>query len=178
MKMFEPPQRPRRKRAFMDYVMAAIFALVLGGLGIMLLVVGTRELLIQRSVMANAVEVEAVVLSANVTASTSLDTDQRLLRDNSTKSYVPEVRFAYTVGGVRYESDLLYPTVIVTGYPSRESALAEIQEYTQGTKVRAYADAANPQRGFLRFENSANPKWFIVAGVLTLLFLAILWRVL
>jgi len=176
VKMFESPQRPRRKRAFMDYVMAAIFALALGGLGIMLLVVGTRELLIQRSVMANAVEVEAVVLSANVTTSTSPDTDQRLLRDNSTKSYVPEVRFAYTVGGVRYESDLLYPTVIVTGYASRESALAEIQEYTQGAKVRAYADAANPQRGFLRFESSVNPQWFIVAGVLTLVFLAILWR--
>lgn len=176
MKMFEEPKRPRRKRAFMDYVMAAVFALVFGGLGIMLIVVGTRELFIQRDVMAKAVEVEAVVLSANVTTSTSIDSDQRLLRDNSTKSYVPEVRFAYTLGGVRYESDLLYPTVIVNGYASRESALAEIQEYTQGAKVRAYADASNPQRGFLRFQHSTNPQWFIVAGVLTLVFLAIIWR--
>ena len=101
---------------------------------------------------------------------------KRLLRDNSTKSYVPEVRFAYTLGGVRYESDQLYPTVIVTGYASRESALAEIQEYTQGAKVRAYADASNPQRGFLRLTNSTNPQWFIVAGVLALVFLAIIWR--
>lgn len=179
MKLFEEPQRPRsprRKRTFMDYVMLALFALMLGGLGIMLLVVGTRELFNQRRVLANAVEVEAVVLSASVTTSTSMDTDQRLLRDNSTKSYVPEVRFAYTLGGVRYESDLLFPTVIVTGYASRESALAEIQDYTPGAKVRAYADATNPQRGFLRLESSVNPQWFIVAGVLTLVFLAILWR--
>lgn len=172
----EPPRRKKRKRAFMDYVMLGIFVLVFGGLGIMLITVGTRELFIQKRVLANAVEVEAEVLSAGVTESKSLDTDQRLLRDNSTKSYVPQVRFAYTLGGVRYESDLLYPTVIVTGYASRESALEEIREYTAGARVRAYADVAEPQRGFLRLTNSANPQWFIVAGVLALVFLAILWR--
>ncbi|MBX3380766.1 MAG: DUF3592 domain-containing protein [Phycisphaeraceae bacterium] len=176
MKAFEQSQRLRRKRTFMDYVMLAIFVLAFGGLGITLIAVGTRELFIQKRVMANAVEVEAVVLSATVKESTSPDTDRRLLRDNSTKSYVPEVRFAYTMGGVRYESDLLYPTVIVNGYASRERALEEIGEYTPGAKVRAYADASVPQRGFLRFENSANPKWFIVVGVLTLIFLAILSR--
>lgn len=176
MKPFEEPRRPRRKRTFMDYVMLGIFVLVFGGLGTTLIVVGAREMFIQQRVMANAVEVEAVVLSANVIESRSPDMDRRLLRDDSTKSYVPEVRFAYTVGGVRYESDLLYPTVIVTGYASRESAMEEIREYTSGAKVRAYADTAEPQRGFLRPTNSANPQWFIVAGVLTLAFLAILWR--
>lgn len=156
--------------------MLAIFVLMFGGLGIMLIAVGTRELFMQRRVMANAVQVEAVVLSANVLESTSPDKDRRPLRDNGMKSYVPEVRFAYTIGGVRYESDMLYPTVIVTGFASRERAHEEIAEYTSGAKVRAYADASSPQRGFLRLESSANPKWFIVAGVLTLIFLAIISR--
>lgn len=176
MKAFELPKPARRKRSFMDYVMLVLFVLVFGGLGIMLITVGTREFFIQKRVMANAVEVDAEILSATVTQSTSPDMDRRLLRDNSTTSYSPEVRFAYMLNGVRYESDMLYPTVIVTGFASRERALEEIKDYTSGAKVRAYADASSPQRGFLRFESSANPKWFIIAGVLTLIFLAILSR--
>ncbi|MBS0192141.1 MAG: DUF3592 domain-containing protein [Phycisphaerales bacterium] len=160
----------------MDTVMLVIFVLVFGGLGVMLIAVGAREFFLQRRLMASAVEVDAEVLSAEVRHTTSADTDRRLLRDNSTTSYVPEVRFAYTVGGVRYESDQLYPTVIVSGYASRESALEEIRGYAPGAKVRAYADAATPQRGFLRFRSSANPVWYIVAGVLTLGVLAVISR--
>lgn len=169
-------RRRERKRSIMDYVMLGIFVLMFGGLGIMLIVVGTRELFIQRRVMAGAVAVDAVILSAEVKTSTSSNTDRRLLRDNSTTSHTPEVRFEYTLNGVRYESDMLYPTVIVTGYASRESAADEIREYTPGVKVKAYADASFPERGFLRLESSSNPKWFIVAGVLSLVFLAVISR--
>jgi hypothetical protein len=160
----------------MDYVMLVLFVLIFGGLGIMLITVGTREFFIQKRVMANAVEVDAEILSATVTQSTSPDMDRRLLRDNSTTSYSPEVRFAYTLNGVRYESGMLYPTVIGTGFASRESAQAEIQAYEKGAKVKAYADASSPERGFLRFEGSANPAWFIVGGILTLVFLAVISR--
>ncbi len=151
-----------------DYIMLGIFTLLFGGLGIMLLVVGTREFFIQRHVLATAVPVEAIILSAGVKTSTSSDTDTRLLRDNSTTTHHPEVRFAYTFRGVRYESDMLYPSVIVRSFASRESAAEEIREYVPGSTVKAYADASLPQRGFLRLEWSSNPTWFIIAGVLTL----------
>jgi len=99
--------RRERKRTLGDFIMLGIFALMFGGLGVMLLVVGTREFFIQRRIMATAVPVEATVLSSQVVSSRSADTDTRPLRDNSTTSHRPEVRFAYTFGGVRYESDLL-----------------------------------------------------------------------
>jgi hypothetical protein len=169
-------RRRERKRTVMDNVMLAIFVLMFGGLGVMLIGVGVREWVIQRRVMATAVGVDAVILSAEVKSSRSADTDQRLLRDNSTTSHTPEVRFEYVLNGVRYESDMLYPTVIVRGYASRESAAEEIREYTPGAKVKAYSDASFPERGFLRLESSSNPKWFIVAGVLSLIFLAVISR--
>ncbi|MFN9977622.1 MAG: hypothetical protein ACK58T_47725, partial [Phycisphaerae bacterium] len=96
-------RRRERKRTVMDNVMLAIFVLMFGGLGVMLIGVGVREWFIQRRVMATAVGVDAVILSAEVKSSRSADTDQRLLRDNSTTSHTPEVRFEYVLNGVRYE---------------------------------------------------------------------------
>jgi len=169
-------RRRERKRTVTDYIMLGIFVLMFGGLGTMLLYVGTREFFLQRRVLATAVPVEAVILSADVRTTKSNDTDTRLLRDNSTTSHHPEVRFAYTFRGVRYESDMIYPTVIVRAYASRESAAEDLREYLPGSVVKAYADATLPQRGFLRLERSSNPTWFIVAGILTLAFLAIIAR--
>lgn len=169
-------RRRERKRTVTDYIMLGIFVLMFGGLGTMLLYVGTREFFIQRRVLATAVPVEAIILSADVRTSKSNDTDTRLLRDNSTTTHLPEVRFAYTFRGVRYESDMLYPTVIVRSYASRESAAEDIREYVPGAIVKAYADSSLPQRGFLRLERSSNPTWFIIAGFLTLGFLAIISR--
>lgn len=165
-------RRKERKRTVTDYIMLGIFVLMFGGIGSMLLYVGTREYFLQRRVLATAVPVEAVILSADVRTTKSSDTDTRLLRDNSTTSHHPEVRFAYTFRGVRYESDMIYPTIIVRAYASRESAAEDIREYVPGAVVKAYADATLPQRGFLRLERSSNPTWFIVAGFLTLGFLA------
>ncbi len=160
----------------MDKVMLVLFVVMFGGLGVMLLVVGVKELVLQRRIVASAVPVEAVILSAEVVSSTSRDSDYRLLRDNSTTSHRPEVRFAYAVDGVRYESDLLYPTVILQGYASRESAAEEIREYVAGAAVRAFVDPSIPQRGFLRLKSTSNPVWFMVAGLLTLVFLAVVSR--
>ena len=161
-----------------DYIMLGIFTLMFGGLGIMLLVVGAREFFVQRQVLATAVPVEAIILSAEVKTSRSSDTDTRLLRDNSTTTHHPEVRFAYTFRGVRYESDMLYPTVIVRSFASHESAADDIREYVPGGTVKAYADASLPQRGFLRLERSSSPTWFIIAGFITLGFYAIIVKLL
>ncbi|MCX5689030.1 MAG: DUF3592 domain-containing protein [Planctomycetota bacterium] len=160
----------------MDWIMLAIFVVMLGGLGIMLITVGTREFLLQRRLMAAAVAVEATILECQVTTSTSTDSDSRLLRSNSTTSYAATVRFAYTFRDVRYESDLLYPTAIQQGYASHEAAQAELRDLSPGSTVQAFADASMPERGFLRLESSTNPAWFIIAGILTLLFLLVLSR--
>ncbi len=159
-----------------DWVMLGIFTLMLGGLGVMLIVVGGREFFSQRRIFATAVSVEATILSATVTTSRSSDTDTRPFRDNSTTSHTPEVRFSYTFGGVRYESDMLYPTIIQRGYASKDAAAAEIAAYQPGATTCAYADASAPHRGFLRLEKSSGPVWFIVAGCLTFGLLAVVYR--
>ncbi len=159
-----------------DYIMLGVFTLMLGGLGVMLIVVGCREFVAQKRVMAMAVPVEATILSVRVVSSRSIDSDTRLLRDNSTTSHTPEVRFAYTLGGVRYESDQLRPTVIQRGYASAEAAAAEVAEYKVGSQTKAYADASMPERGFLRLHSSSGPVWFIVAGCLSFGLLAVVFR--
>ncbi len=168
--------RTKRSRTVGDLFMLGVFTLMFGGLGIMLVFVGTRELFVQRRIIATAVPVEATVLSTKVISSRSMDTDRRTLRDNSTTSYLPEVRFAYTFGGVRYESDLLYPTVIHFAYASAEAAEAEIAEYQAGAVTKAFADASRPERGFLRFRESRAPIWFIVAGSMSLVLLGVVFR--
>jgi hypothetical protein len=116
------------------------------------------------------------VLSAEVRTSRSSDTDSRPLRDNSTTTHAPEVRFGYTYDGVEYQSDQLYPSVIVRGYASRESAMEEIAEYTVGSDVRVFVDPAAPERGFLRASAGVGPIGFVVAGAVTLALLAVLLR--
>jgi hypothetical protein len=168
---------PKNKvRTMADQVMRAIFVLMLGGLGVMLIVVGAREFFAQRHALMHAEPIEATIISTRVVTSKSMDTDQRLLRDNSTTSHTPEVRFIYVLDGTRYESDQLDATVIVHAYASADEAAREIAPYTPGQRVRAYVDRTEPQRAFLRLEHSSGPVWFIVAGCLTFGLLAILWR--
>lgn len=159
-----------------DYFMLAIFSLMFGGLGLMLMYVGGREFFIQRRIFATAEPVEATILSTRVVSSKSSDTDNRTLRDNSTTSHIPQVRFSYTFRGVKYESDLLYPTVIQRGYASAEVAEAEMAAFTPGATVQAFTDSSLPQRGFLRLEKSNNPVWFMVAGGLSFALLAAIYR--
>ncbi len=168
--------RNKRSRTVGDMFMLGIFTLMFGGLGVMLIFVGTRELFVQRRITSTAVPIEATVLSTKVISSRSMDTDSRTLRDNSTTSHLPEVRFAYTFGGVRYESDLLYPTVIHHAYASAEEAAATIAEYKPGATTSAFADASHPERGFLRMRKSCGPVWFIVAGCLSFAFLGVVIR--
>ncbi|MBL0869681.1 MAG: DUF3592 domain-containing protein [Phycisphaerales bacterium] len=156
--------------------MLVVFVVFLGGLGVMLIVVGVREHVLQKRVVSNAVPVDAVILSVEVKSSRSYDSDHRPLRDNSTTSHTPEVRFEYMVDGKRYESDMIYPTVIVTGYASKESATEEVREFVAGSSVRAYVNPELPERAFLRMQTSSNPVWFVVGGVLTFVLLAVLIR--
>lgn len=169
-------QRKKKNRSMTDLIMLAFFAILLGGLGIMLITVGLREVVLQRQFLANAVPVEATILSTKITSSRSMDTDSRMLHDNSTTSHSPEVRFEYTFRGERFESDLIYPTIIGQGFASEEDAAAEIAEYKVGATTKASADASNPERACLRMEKSNAPMWFIIAGCLSFALLALIHR--
>ena len=138
---------------------------VVGGFGLVMLYVGLTELVAQRRALTSAVPVEAEIVWSDVKESRSRDSDQRLLRDNSTVSYTPEVKFKYTLAGMTYVSDMLRPTVIVQGFASRESAAAEIAAFPMGAKVSAWVDPAAPERGFLVKEGFAGPMVFTVLGL-------------
>ena len=146
--------------------MVQIITFVLfGGLGLMLLVVGTTQLWQQRRNMKHARSVLATIEHSAVVSHTSADTDGELLRSNSTTSHTPEVRFRYLVGGRTYRSERLYPSVIGRGYASVEAAQAELAPYPVDAQVQAWVNPAHPEQGFLRAEAGQGPLVFLVLGV-------------
>lgn len=147
-------------------MLQAVVYAVIAGFGLVMLYVGLGEAVAQRRALRAAVPVEATVISAGVRESRSSDTDQRPLRDNSTVTYLPEVKFRYALGGKAYESDLLRPTVIVQGSASREAAAEEVRAFVPGEPATAWVDPAAPERAFLIREWSVGPVVFIVLGVL------------
>jgi hypothetical protein len=148
----------------MDIVMRIIFLLMFGGLGVMLVVVGIREMFRQHEMLLWSTPVQATVLAADVVSRKSSDTDNRPLRDNSTTSHSPEVRFAYRHEGKDYESSLLYPTVIERGYADRASAQAELDGLVVGRQVQAFVNPARPEHACLRLEHTHRPLIFIIVG--------------
>lgn len=152
----------------MDLFMKGLLVIVFAGLAVMLLVVGVRELVAQRRLLQDVHAVEVVMLESRVDASETADTDTRLLRDNSTVSYTPHVRFAYDVGGVAYESELLRPTVIARGYASQEAAQEEIRAFPAGACVTAFVNPSMPDKAFLIAEASVAPAVFVIAGLASL----------
>jgi hypothetical protein len=147
-------------------VLQAVVYTIIAGFGLVMLYVGLGEAVAQRRALRSAVPVEATVVSSGVRESRSSDTDHRPLRDNSTSSFLPEVKFRYAVGGKAYESDLLRPTVIVRGYASREGAAEAVRPFAVGSAVTAWVDPAAPERAFLIRESSVGPVVFIILGLL------------
>jgi hypothetical protein len=143
-----------------------IALIIFGGGGLVLLYVGITQFFLQRRLLANAVTIEAQITKSEVHKSVSADTDSRLLRDNSTVSYRPDVRFRYSFHGAEYESDLLRPTIIVHSYASADSVVQEISPFPVGAKVRAYVDAENPDKAYLIQESGAGPVVFIIVGLI------------
>jgi hypothetical protein len=143
-----------------------IALVIFGGGGLVLLYVGATQFFLQRRLLANAVTIEAQIVNSEIFKSVSTDSDSRLLRDNSTVSYRPDVRFRYSFKGAGYESDLLRPTIIVHDYASKESVAREIERFPVGARVPAYVDAENPDKGFLIKESSSGPIVFVIVGLL------------
>lgn len=140
--------------------------IIFGGFGFVMLYVGVTQFVLQRRLLANAERVDVVIVHSEVLTTTSSDTDSRLLRNNSTTSHRPDVRFRYRVAGTEYESDLIHPNIIVTGYASRESAAEELVPFPLNATVRAYVDPARPSKAYLIAEAGKGPIVFIIIGVL------------
>lgn len=140
--------------------------LIFAGFTAMMLYVGITQFLQQRRSMANATPIDATIVRSEVSTSTSSDTDSRLLRSSSTTTHRPEVRFRYVVAGQTYESERMYPTIIVQGYASAENAAAELAAYPVNAKVRAWVDPSHPAQAFLIAERSKMPLGFIIIGLL------------
>ena len=143
-----------------------ITVIIFGGFGLFMLYTGITQLVQQRRNLAHAAPIEAIVIASAVFTSTSSDTDPRLLRSTSTTTYRPDVTFRYVVAGRAYQSDRLYPSVIVETYPTYEGAAAVTRAFRVGATVRAFVDRAHPERAFLFDEARSGPLVFIAIGLL------------
>lgn len=143
-----------------------IVTIIFGGFGLVMLYVGVTQFVQQRRLLEHAERVDAVITHSEVFVSTTRDTDSRIGSSNSTTSYRPDVKFRYRVGGEQYESDLLYPNIIVTAYASRESAAEELAPFPLEATVRAYVDPSLPDKAFLVASSGKGPVVFIVIGLL------------
>lgn len=145
---------------------AIIVFIIFGGFGLVMLGVGVTQHLQQKRLLANARTVEVEITKSEVFASTSRDTDGDSSTSNSTTTYRPDVEFRYEVGGVKYTSDMLYPNIIVTTYPSHDAAAEVLRPYKVGAKVKAFVDDTRPEKAFLIARASAGPFVFVVIGLL------------
>ena len=140
--------------------------IIFGGGGLVLLYVGLTQFFLQRRLLANSTFVQATIVKSEAFSSKGVDTDRRLLRDNSTNSYRADVAFKYSYDGKEYESDLLHPTIIVYGHGSHDSAAGELKPFPVGAKVSAYFDPETPEKAYLIAEKSAGPLVFMIIGAL------------
>ena len=75
------------------------------------------------------------------------------------------MRIRYAVCGTEWESDQLYPNIIVRGYASEESAADALVPFPLNATVRAYVDPSHPEQAFLIRESGKGPAVFIVLGL-------------
>jgi hypothetical protein len=147
--------------------MARIITFVIfGGFGLVMLYVGVTQYFMQRRLLASSERVDARIVHSEVFTSTSADTDPRLLRSTSTTTHRPDVKFRYQVAGTEYESDLMYPNIIVTSYPSREAAAEALTPFPLNAVVRAYVNPSLPGKAYLIQSAGNGPIVFMIIGVI------------
>lgn len=143
-----------------------IVLLIFGGFGVYMAGVGITQLFLQRRLLSTSRAVEAEIVESEVEHTKSADTDNRPLRDNSTNSYRPVVKFRYSIGERSYVSDMLRPTIIVRSYASKEAAAEELAPFPLGAKVTAFVCDAEPDKAFLIADASVGPMVFMIVGTL------------
>lgn len=143
-----------------------IVTIIFGGFGLVLLYVGLTQFFRQRRLLANAERVDAVIVHSEVFSSTSKSIDSRPLKSTSTTTHRPDVRFRYRVGEREYESDLMYPNIVVRTFASRQAAADALAPFPVNATVRAYVDPSLPDNAYLIAEAGAGPLVFIIVGLL------------
>ena len=144
-----------------------ITVLIFGGFGVMLLYVGVTQFVQQQRNMRDARPIDATVVHSQVVSHTSADTDSRLRRSTSTTTHRPDVRLRYQVLDTEYESDRLYPNIIVTSYASTESAAEALKPFPLHATVRAYVDPAHfsgASRAAIPSSSRASRSWWVVSS--------------
>jgi hypothetical protein len=144
-------------------VAAIIVMIVFGGFGAMMLYVGITQHFEQKRLLSSAQTVEAEITRSEVVASTTKRVGET---GTGTTTYGPEVAFAYEVGGVKYSSTRLYPTIIAVTHGSHDSAAEVLRPFPLGAKVKAFVDATMPDKAFLIAQAGAGPMVFIIVGLL------------
>jgi hypothetical protein len=150
----------------MEQLPGWIAFVLFGGGGLVLLWVGVTQYRLQRRLLGHSVPVEVEIVKSEVFSSTSRDTDRRPGRSTSTTTHRPDVRFRYEVDGRTYESDLIYPNVIVRSYASHGAAAEELRPFPVGGRVVGFVDPTIPDKAFLIRDEGGGPKVFIVLGVI------------
>ena len=140
--------------------------IIFGGFGFVLLYVGVTQYFQQRRLLANAQRVDARIVHSEVFTSKSANTDRRLLRDNSTTTHRPDVKFRYHVGGTEYESDLLHPNIIVTSYASHDAAAEALKPFPLNATVQAFVDPSLPGKAYLISSAGNGPLVFMILGLI------------
>lgn len=157
-----------------DLVMKLLLTVFFSGLGLMLLVVGVREQILQHRALTGARPIQALIVSSRVVSSTT--TSDSSSGSRSMTTHRPEVRFKYSIDGVSYESDMLRPTVIVRAYGSVADAAEELQPFAPGATVTAHVHPSQPQRAFLLAERSSLPTAFIAIGLVIIPLVGLAYR--
>lgn len=142
-----------------------IVFILFAGFGLFLFIVGLTQYVQQRRLLAAAEPIDALIVVSEVHSSTSSPPRDRPLRNRSTSTHRPEVRFRYEIDGQEHESDLLRPAIIVRGYASAEAASEELRDFPVGARVTAYVDPSQPGKAFLIREAAAGPLVFMIVGL-------------
>lgn len=71
----------------------------------------------------------------------------------TTTTYAPQIEYEYTVGGVTYTSDSVYPGNI-SGSDDREKHATVVENHPTGATVEAFYDPDDPSTSFLVEEST------------------------
>ena len=101
---------------------------------------------------------EGVVVAAEVVKRTSKS-------DDEFDSYIPKVRYAYTVNGVGYEGDVIRIGLADLGYVSEKQARDHVARYPVGATIAVRYDPQNLQRAVLEIGQLGAAR-YLLAGTL------------
>ncbi|MFC7097696.1 DUF3592 domain-containing protein [Halobaculum marinum] len=135
----------------------------LGGALVMLVVglavtgFGAYDYTQQSDAVADAVDVDAVVVETGVEATST---------GSAGADYRPTVEFTYEYDGESYTSTNVFPSTTSPTYDTESAARDVLADYESGDSVSAHVDPADPDSAFLLDRTSNAPLLFAGIGLL------------